>query len=697
MLKYNSLTVPPERTVTTGVQSDTGSTLLDGLTPAQREAATLQGAVLVLAGAGTGKTRTLTAGVAWRIVARGVPASRILAVTFTNKAAKEMTGRIRNLLTGQAVPSWCGTFHGLGARQLRLEPEVATLRPGFDILDADDSKRLVKRTLKAMNINPAGAGEGPDPLKQICKRIATFKDNLITPDEAPGRVEAMIAQSQAAHGTIDPDGMRMAARVYLEYQRRLREANAADFGDLLLWPTKAMQRDELYRRRWAERFDCILADEYQDICYVQYAWLRLLAANHGEIFVVGDDDQSVYSFRGADITYIRRFVHDFPQARQVCLEDNFRSTGHILSAANAVIAQDKKRLGKTLRTIKALGEPIEIVGFHNPEGEAAGLVAEIKRRGGGGVAWEDMAVMYRSNHMSRQIEESMMRGHVPYVLVGDVGFYQRGEIKDALALLRLAARPDDFQSDEAFRRVCNIPARGLGPKALAEIQDEAALHDVSLLRAVETAKLPPKAKAAALAFVEAVRSAAPSNSGSLADQLSLLLDRTGYRAMLRDSRAEETEDRLENLQELVTLAGGFHNASELLDHAALASAAPGEATDGRVQLMTLHKGKGLEFPHVFLPGWDALSFPSNYGDHDEERRLAYVALTRGMLRVSITHVEYRRGFTRPSCFIDDIPTENRVIGWLHDQAKGSLPAVGIGARALAELDSLELSRQFSRG
>jgi DNA helicase-2/ATP-dependent DNA helicase PcrA len=255
-------------------------------------------------------------------------------------------------------------------------------------------------------------------------------------------------------------------------------------------------------------------------------------------------------------------------------------------------------------------------------------------------------------------------------------------------------RPDDFQSDEAFRRVCNTPPRGIGPKALEEIHDEAAFRGVSLLLAVETAKLPPKTRKAALYFADAVRSVGNDKISSLADQLSLLLDRTGYRAMLRDSRAEETENRLENLQELVTLAGGFHNASELLDHAALASAAPGEATDGRLQLMSIHKGKGLEFAHVFLPGWDATTLPSAYGDLDEERRLAYVALTRGMQRVSISHVEYRRGFKRPSFFIDDIPVENRVAGWLDAQPHPSSKHQGIASRALVELDALELLRRF---
>ena len=691
MSRSSDIDERPDQSVRPFNLSELRRTILTGLTPAQAEAATLDGPVLVLAGAGTGKTRTLTAGVAWRIGARGFDPDRILAVTFTNKAAKEMSDRIRLMLAGQRAPSWIGTFHGLGARQLRIEPEVATLRPGFDILDADDSRRLLKRTLKAMNVSLDDA-DARDPLKRLCNRIASMKDQLVTADEAPAHVEAQIARARATRGTIDPEGLHLAARVYLEYQRRLREANAADFGDLLLWPAKTMQRDLAYRRRWAERFDCVLTDEYQDVCYAQYAWLRMLAAGHGEIFAVGDDDQAVYSFRGADIAHIRRFASDFPQARQVCLEDNFRSTGHILAAANGVIARDPARLGKALRATKPIGVPVEIVGFSDPPAEAAGLIAEIKRRRAGGTEWHDMAVLYRSNYMSRPFEEALMRAHVPYVIVGDVGFYQRAEIKDALALLRLAACPDDYQSDEAFRRMVNVPARGLGPKAMEEIHDEAAFRMVPLLRAVETAKLPPKAHARALSFAQAIRSVSQDREATLADQLSMLVDRTGYRAMLRESRAEETVDRLENLQELLTLAGGFHTATELLDHAALASAAPGETVDGRVQLMTLHKGKGLEFPHVFLAGWDTGSFPSAYGDHDEERRLAYVALTRGMKRVAVSHVSYRGSFARPSPFIEDIPAANRVAGWLGTRSERA-SAGAVTGRQMAAFDGTGLERE----
>ena len=293
-----------------------------------------------------------------------------------------MSGRIRTALDGGSAPSWLGTFHGLAARQLRIEPEVAGLRPGFDILDADDSRRIVRRTLKALNLagGDGGTAIGRDPLKLMCSRLSKFKDSLITPDEAPAEVEAMIAEANRNSMPVDAQGLRASARVYADYQRRLRDANAADFGDLLLWPARAMQCSDSYRTRWASRFDCVLADEFQDVNFAQFTWLRLLAAAHGEIFVVGDDDQSVYGWRGADVGYIRRFTRDFSNAAVYRLEENFRSTGHILGAANTVIAQDPSRLGKTLFTRKAGGDPVEIVRFRNPEAEASGIVSEIDRK-----------------------------------------------------------------------------------------------------------------------------------------------------------------------------------------------------------------------------------------------------------------------------------------------------------------------------
>ena len=642
------------------------SDVLAGLTREQASAAALTGQVLVLAGAGTGKTKTLTAGVAHRIARRGIAPARILAVTFTNKAAAEMTGRIRATLGETAAPHWVGTFHGLGARQLRSEPEIAGLRPGFDIMDADDSRRVVKRVMQAMNLESDEPGAiGRDPLKLVCNRLSWLKDNLVLPDEAAAYIESRIAEANHTGHPVDAQQLRLCARIYIAYQRTLRDANAADFGDLLLWPARAMRGNPDYLARWAGRFDAVLVDEYQDINPAQYSWIRLLASQHRELFAVGDDDQSVYSWRGSDIGYIRRFARDFPGAAQVRLEENFRSTGHILAAANAVIARDPARLGKTLYTRRQAGDRIEILAFATAEAEARAIVSEIGRRHADGRRWSDMAILYRGNSMSRGFEEALMVARIPYVLVGDVGFYQRAEIKDALALLRrLAANPDSPQADEAFRRVINVPARGFGPRALKAVETEAAWRLVSLLQAVETAELPPKARSAGFAFADAIRAVARNRTATLADQISLLLDATGYRAMLRESRAETTEDRLDNLQELITLAGGFHTARELLDHAALATNGPQDETTDRVRLMTIHKCKGLEFPHVFLPAWEAGTFPTSYGDLAEERRLAYVALTRGMQRVTVSYAVWRRGSMVASPFLADIPPAHSVNGWL---------------------------------
>jgi len=650
----------------------------DGLTPAQATAATHDGPILVLAGAGSGKTKTLTAALGWRIAGMGMPASRILAVTFTNRAAGEMRERIQALLGGGASPYWLGTFHGLAARQLRHEPEVAGLRHGFDILDAEASKRLVKRSMAALGLDPRpGADDAGYSPKSLCKAIGRMKDALVLPEQAMAHVEALIAEGARSGMPVDPVGARVAAQVYGEYQRRLREANLADFGDLLLYPTVAMQRDETYRLRWAGRFDSIACDEYQDVNHGQYTWLMLLGQDHRRIFVVGDDDQSVYSFRGSDIRFIRSFARDFPEAIQVRLEENFRSTGHILSAANAVIACDTQRLGKTLFTSKGLGERVEVVGFRGPQEEAGGIAAEMVRRHAEGVPWDSMALLFRGNALARGYEEALLRAQVPYQLLGDTGFYQHAEVKDALALLRLAAHPEDRQSDDAFRRMANVPARGLGAKVVQAIEAEAHAKGCSLLIAARTANLPPKAHEAALGFVDVVLDASADFTLSLADQLSLLLDRTGYRAMLRDSRADGVEGRSENLQELLRLAGTFHDAEALLEHGALSGQGSERegAGDGRVKLMTLHKGKGLEFDHVFLPAWEAGLFPADYSDMGEERRLAYVALTRGRLRVTVSYCAFRRGFTKASCFIEDLPAENVVHGWLH-MPQGGEAAMG---------------------
>jgi len=409
--------------------------------------------------------------------------------------------------------------------------------------------------------------------------------------------------------------------------------------------------------------------------------------------VVLDFPFHINSWRGSDIEYIRRFTRDFPGATQIRLEENFRSTGHILDAANAVIAQDPGRLGKTLYTRKESGDRIEVVHFRNPETEVFGIVHEMLKRNAEGVAWDEMGLLYRANAQSRLYEESLLRARIPFVLVGDLGYYQRPEIKDALALLRLAATPDDVQADEALRRVVNTPPRGFGAKAMRALEDEAAWRRVPMLAALETAALPPKARAAGLAFADAVRGVGQDDAATLADQLSLLLDRTGYRAMLRESRAETTEGRLDNLQELIQLAGSFHTARDLLDHAALCIGGPNEEAAERVRLMTLHKSKGLEFGHVFLPGWELGSFPSLYGDPAEERRLAYMAITRGMRRVTISHCDFRHGYTMPCPFLKDIPDQHRFAGWLRGP-----PSLAPRPRAVPAdaLDGAALLRQFER-
>ena len=375
------------------------------------------------------------------------------------------------------------------------------------------------------------------------------------------------------------------------------------------------------------------------------------------MFVVGDDDQSIYGWRGADVAVIRRFRRDFPDAVDIRLEENFRSTGHILAAANAIIAEDKARLGKTLFTRKGKGTLVELMSFRDGDAEAAGLADALIARRGEGACWAEMAVLYRNNFLSRAFEEALMRAKIPYRLGGDVDFYARAEIKDPLALLRLAAMPDDRQSNEAFRRVINEPRRGFGAKAIEILEQDASFFDVSLLKAVETAALPPKTKEAGLQFVEHIRAVAGNTTLTLADQLSLLLDRTGYCAMLRESRAENMEQKLENLGELIDIAGGFHSAREFLDHAALATNRERDGDEDVVSLMTLHKAKGLEFPHAFLPAFEAGIIPSSYGDVDEERRLAYVARNAPGPHL-LGALSPRANRTLP--FVDAIPERSRV-------------------------------------
>lgn len=643
---------------------------LAGLTAMQREAARQEGPVVVLAGAGTGKTKTLVAGVVDRIVRRGMPAHRILAVTFTNKAADEMRTRINAVLGLGAAPSWIGTFHGHGRRQLRADPEIAVLRPGFDICDAEDSRRIVKRLLQRAADD--GAWEPGDAdtfrarVRSVAQRIALMKDNLVLPDQAEAVLESQIARF-GAKSDEDLMAWHTAAVLYPAYQAALREVNCADFGDLLLWPTVTMLRDEQYRLDWSRRFDAILADEFQDVNRLQYLWLKLLSRDHGELFAVGDDDQSIYSWRGASVGFIRDFRKEFPNGRMIPLEQNFRSTGHILTAANSVVAGDRNRLGKTLFTEQGEGAPIEIVAFSGGQQEAQGLAREIGRRQLMGVALEDMAVLYRFNFLSRMLEEELLRAHIPYELVNDTAFWQRAVVKDVLGLLRLADGPDALQGDEAFRRVINQPARGVGAKTLARIEQLAQDEALSLFAAAEKLYATSQSKTAerVRAFLHVIRDEELSTETALGARMRTLAERSGYLDMLRVA-GEEGNAGLENLDELFSLAMEFTSVEDLFDHAALGAAAPSEAGQGRVRLMTIHGSKGLEFEHVFLMGWEDTLFPGlSPSNLDEERRLAYVALTRGRARVAISWCAWRNGRSADlSPFIGDIPPEARYSGWL---------------------------------
>ncbi|GBR20134.1 DNA helicase II [Asaia spathodeae NBRC 105894] len=645
------------------------SSIMSGLTHVQRDAARQPGTVVVLAGAGTGKTRTLVAGIADRICRRGIPAHRILAVTFTNKAAGEMRSRIEAVLGSDHAPRWVGTFHGHGRRQLRNDPDIAGLREGFDIYDAEDSRIIVRRLLE----EACAAGfEAPDDvtmkqrIRSVSTRIALLKERLILPNDAVRSTEGLIASGQLHEGD-DLNAWREAAALYRPYQSHLREANKADFADLLLWPTVTMLRDETYRRDWAGRFDAVLTDEFQDVNRLQYLWLQALSRDHGELFCVGDDAQSIFGWRGASVSIIRSFLSEFPHGRMIALEENFRSTGHILAAANAVIAADPDRLQKTLYTAAGDGAPLDILSWPGGAEEAKGIVDEIARRGLEGVSFDDMAILYRFNFQSRQLEEALLHAHIPYELVNDTAFWQRVPVKDALALLRLCSSLDDRQSDEAFRRMANRPRRGIGAVFMARLEQTSEQSYLSLFETAEKIAAGGKTKAhdALASFTTTIREIAGKVGMPVAERLRMLLERTGYLEMHRQE-GDEGKTALENLHELCALAEAFPTLEALFDHAALGSVRDDADPIGRVKLMTIHGSKGLEFAHVFLPGWEDTLFPSTNATADpaEERRLAYVALTRGRRRVSISWCRYRGG--RPAAanvFIDDIPQTSRHLGW----------------------------------
>lgn len=656
-----------------------GAAYLDGLNPAQRQAVeALEGPVLMLAGAGTGKTRALTARIAHILATGRAFPSQILAVTFTNKAAREMRERVGRLM-GEGVEGmpWLGTFHSVSVRLLRRHAELVGLQSNFTILDTDDQVRLLKQLVLAADID-----EKRWPARQLAGLIDGWKNRALTPANLP-------ASEAAAYN-------RRGAELYAAYQDRLRTLNAVDFGDLLLHCVTIFQAHPDVLAEYQRRFRYILVDEYQDTNVCQYLWLRLLAQGHRNICCVGDDDQSIYGWRGAEVGNILRFETDFPGAAVIRLEQNYRSTPHILAAASGLIAANAGRLGKTLWTEAEEGEPVRVIGHWDGEEEARWIGEQIEglEKGFGGLraSPDNIAILVRASHQMRAFEDRFLTIGLPYRVIGGPRFYERQEIRDAMAYFRLAVSPAD---DLAFERIVNTPKRGLGDKAQAAIQRAARevggplvegakhllasgglggkgaaelrrlLSGIGRWHGAAIAGVPEDESDDVVEALEPRR--APRGHVELAETI---LDESGYTEMWQNEKTPEAPGRLENLKELVKALEQFDSLQGFLEHVALIM--DNEQEDGaeKVSIMTLHAAKGLEFPVVFLPGWEDGLFPSQRAMDEsglkgleEERRLAYVGLTRAEQLCTISFAANRRVYGQwqsqlPSRFIDELPEEH---------------------------------------
>ncbi|PWE34140.1 DNA helicase II [Maritimibacter sp. 55A14] len=636
-----------------------GAPYLDDLNPAQRDAVErLDGPVLMLAGAGTGKTKALMARVAHIVTTRRAESDEILAVTFTNKAAREMKDRLSRTPFDLRSPiKWMGTFHALSAKILRRHAELAGLKSNFTILDTDDQLRLLKQLLRAENID-----DKRWPARQLAHLIDGWKNRALTPEKVP----AADAAAFNNRGT----------EFYAAYQERLRTLNAVDFGDLLLHVVTIFQAHPDVLAQYQRWFRYILVDEYQDTNVAQYLWLRLLAQGHSNICCVGDDDQSIYGWRGAEVGNILRFEKDFPGAHVVRLEQNYRSTPHILAAASGVIAANEKRLGKTLWTEAEGGEKLRLIGHWDGEEEARWIGEEIEAmsrgtRGMSPMSLDDMAILVRASHQMRAFEDRFLTIGLPYRVIGGPRFYERLEIRDAMAYFRLVVSPED---DLAFERIVNTPKRGLGDVAQQKIQAEARAHGVSLVEgaalALEAGAIGGKGGKALHVLLEGLaRWGALNREGRLnhVELAEQILDESGYTEMWKADKTPEAPGRLENLKELVKALEEFENLGGFLEHVALIMDNETEQGGAKVSIMTLHAAKGLEFPAVFLPGWEDGLFPSQRAMDEtglkaveEERRLAYVGITRAEEVCTISFAANRRVFGQwqsalPSRFIDELP------------------------------------------
>jgi DNA helicase-2/ATP-dependent DNA helicase PcrA len=628
---------------------------LDGLNPVQQEAVeALDGPVLVLAGAGTGKTRVLTTRLAHLLLSRRVSPWNVLTVTFTNKAAREMRERVDNLLGSQSEGWWMGTFHSLAARILRRHAELIGLKPSFTILDTDDQIRLLKQLMEAENVDAKKW-----PARMLLSIIERWKDRALTPDKLKPE-EA----GDAANGRI--------LTLYRQYQDRLKALNACDFGDLLLHNITLFQQHNDVLIEYQNRFRYILVDEYQDTNVAQYLWLRLLAQSHRNICCVGDDDQSIYGWRGAEVGNILRFEHDFPGATIIRLEQNYRSTAHILGAAHGIIAHNQGRLGKQLWTETDGGEKVKVRGLWDAEEEARWVGEEVEALQRKGANLGQMAVLVRAGFQTREFEERFITLGLPYRVVGGPRFYERQEIRDALAYLRVLISPED---DLAFERIVNVPKRGVGAATIQQLYVAARTLNVPVTEAAwklsQTDELKPKMRSTLSGLMQDF-----FRWRGLIDRIphtelaQMVLDESGYTRMWQEDKTPEAPGRLENLKELINAMGEFENLTGFLEHVSLVMENAAGADVEQISLMTLHGAKGLEFDVVFLPGWEEGVFPSQrtldengIAGLEEERRLAYVGITRGRKRVYISHAANRRihgtwATAIPSRFVEELPEEH---------------------------------------
>jgi ATP-dependent DNA helicase UvrD/PcrA len=751
--KLSHSAVPDHQPASGGIaaraRAAAGPKYLAGLNPEQREAVeTLDGPVLVLAGAGTGKTRVLTTRIAHILSTGRARPNEILSVTFTNKAAREMKLRLGQML-GQAVEgmAWLGTFHSIGGRILRSHAELVQLKSNFTVLDVDDQIRLLKQLLQAEDID-----DKRWPARMLAGLIDGWKNRGLAPAQVPAGEAAVFGNGRGG-------------KLYASYQERLKILNAADFGDLLLENIRLFREHPDVLRQYQSRFKYILVDEYQDTNVAQYLWLRLLSqapakapgaalsavipgrapspvipgriedtnpesgdnadlirdsgfAPRGaprnddagnsvappapppkNICCVGDDDQSIYGWRGAEVDNILRFEHDFPGAKVIRLERNYRSTGHILAAASHLIAHNEGRLGKTLRTEDVAGEKVTVTGAWDSEEEARAIGEEIEDLQRSGQNLNEIAILVRASYQMREFEDRFVTLGLPYRVIGGPRFYERAEIRDALAYLRVINSPAD---DLAFERIVNVPKRGLGDATVQMLHDHARKRRIPLFEAaravVETDELKPKARGSLRDLVlQFDRWRTQREVTSHTELAEIVLDESGYTEMWQKDRSADAAGRLENLKELVRSMEEFENLQGFLEHISLVMDREGSADDEAVSLMTLHSAKGLEFENVFLPGWEEGLFPSQRtldeqgrAGLEEERRLAHVGLTRARRRAKLYFATNRRihgtwTTTIPSRFLDELPADNVEI----TESKGGSGWGGAGGYGPSRFDNVE--------